>query len=814
MSISLRNALRQFRRHPSFALVTVLVLGLGTGAAITVYGLVDGLLLRPLPYAQPDRLVTLWDTNVETGRAHDPISPVNFMDYRALPVFADAAAWWRPSVNLADPGLDPVRVPTIETSGNLFDVLGVRPQVGAGFPAGGPLFHATEMVAVISDRLWRTRYGADPAIVGRQLSLNGTPYTVLGVMPPRFAFPGDVDVWERLRWDPTQHSRAAHFMESVARLAPSGSLAGAQAACDALAVRLGRDFAQTNRAWGTRLVPLLDQQLGYYRPALLVLFGAVALLLVVACLNIASLMLTRAIARQREVAVRIALGASRGQLAALLLGESAAVSTAGVALGTLVAAGALPLLAHFAPVQIPRLDEARVGGGALLLGAGFIVATTLFFGLLPALALLRGRPAQELRASGRGASLRGRRIYSLLVVGEVALAFALLIGSALLVRTVERMMATPTGVDADAVVLTSVQLGGAAYGDWRVVADTHRRILETVRLQPGVESAGATNFLPYEAGWRGPFAVEGQPPPVRPEDAPQTQTQSVSEGYFETMRAERVAGRFFAATDTATAPPVVVVNETFAHRFLADDKAVGRGFVTFSRGVGPLGVNLMAAGRDRHQPLRFEVIGVVRDVRNAPLGQPVEPAVYFTERQFPFREQTLAVRAADRATALAVLRTALREVAPGVPLGTVETWGERRAARTAEQRLLTMVLVTFGAVAAVLAALGVYGLLSWSVALRTRELAIRVALGARPRTLAVRVVGQSALLLAGGLLAGALLVRVAQGLLARVLYGVAVTDGGALAQAAALLLGIGLAACLAPARRAMTVDPAEGLRAE
>src|SRR5688572_23413552 len=281
---AIRLAVRQFRQHPTFALVTVLVLGLGTGAATTVFTIVDSVVLRPLPYANPDELVTLWDTNPEKGLAHDPISPVNFMDYRALPVFTDAAGWWRPGINLVDPNTDPMRVNTIEVSGNLFEVLGVRPQVGAGFPAGGPFFATNELICVISDRLWRTRYGADPSIIGKQLSLNDTPYTVVGVMPPKMHYPDDVDIWQRVRWDYHQHSRAAHFMEAVARLAPGTTFDQAQSAVNALGLRLERENQRTNKGWNSRLIPLLDEELGYYRPALMVLFGAVALLLTIGVL--------------------------------------------------------------------------------------------------------------------------------------------------------------------------------------------------------------------------------------------------------------------------------------------------------------------------------------------------------------------------------------------------------------------------------------------------------------------------------------------------------------------------------------------------
>ena len=820
---AIRMALRQFRHHPSFALVTVLVLGLGTGAATTVFTVVDSVVLRPLPYESPDRLVTLWDTNYERGLAHDPISPVNFMDYRALPVFESAAAWWRPSLNLIDPGVDPMRVNALEISGNIFEVLGVRPQIGAGFPVGGRFFAMNEPVIVISDRLWRTRYSADPSIVGKQLNLNGTPHTVLGVMPPKFHFPDDIDIWQRLGWDLTQHSRGAHFMEAVARLSPGTTLDQAQSASDALALQLQTRFPTTNKAYGTRLIPLLDEQLGYYRPALMVLFGAVGLLLVIGCLNVASLLLTRALSREKEVAVRIAMGASPRQLVTQLLAESVVLSLAGGALGLAAAAGLLPLIVSLTPIDIPRLDEARVNVRGLGLGLGIVGATSIFFGLVPALLLLRQQISTDLKTGERGSSRGARRIYSVLVAGEVALACALLVSSALLVRTVDRMMNTPTGVDADDVLTTTVQLSNNAYRTWRSVSDAHATIIEQIRQQPGVQSAGAGNFLPLEVGWRMPFRLEGEPPPARPEDNPQAQLHSVSEGYFETLGAPLVAGRAFSTFDSPEAAPVVIVNESFARRFLADRPAVGRAVLTGATGMGPLGANLIRlrpappVGSPPLPPLpptRFEIVGVVRDVRNAPLGQAVEPAIYFTTRQFPFRELFLTVRAVDTNAALAAVRTSLKTVAPTVPLGRVQTWGERFGAKTAQSRLLMTILVFFGALAALLAALGVYGLFSWSVALRTRELAIRLTLGAAPASVGKLVVRQSVVLVLVGLAIGLVLIRGAESALSRVLYEVSPTDAGSAAIASALLLAAALIACIPPALRAMRVDPVEGLRAE
>jgi len=830
---ALRLALRQFRHHPSFALITVLVLGLGTGAATTVFTVVDSVVLRPLPYAQPDRLVTLWDTNPEKGLAHDPISPVNFMDYRALPVFQDAAAWWRPGVNLVDPGVDPVRVNTIEVGGNLFEVLGVKPQIGPGFPAGGPMF-SNELIAVISDELWRNRYSADPDIIGKPLSFNDTPYIIVGVMPPKFHYPDNIDVWERLRWDLTQHSRAAHFMEAVMRLKDGTTFAQAQSAAETLGTRLQRDFANTNKGWNARLVPLLDEQLGYYRPALMVLFGAVALLLIIGVFNVASLLLTRALSREREISVRVALGAAPRQLVTQLMAESLVLSVCGAVVGVAAAAAALPLIVSFTPVHIPRLEDAGVDLRALGLCLAVVATTTVFFGLVPALLILRSQFATELRSGERGSSKGARRIYSVLVAAEVAMACALLVSSALLVRTVGQMMETPTGVDADNVLTTTLQLtantvgaparGGTIQTVWVPIADFHSRILEEIRQQPGVVAAGASNFLPLAVGWRNPFLLDGEPRPARQEDLPQVQLHSASEGYFEAMGATLTSGRAFTAFDGPDSTGVVIVNESFVTRYLADEPPVGKVIRTWATGIGPLGVNLKtltpglqaygSTPRPNHDGLPFEIVGVVGDVRNVPLGQAIEPAIYFTTRQFPFSEVFIAVRATDTSAAQTAIRNALHRVVPDVPMGVSRTWGERFAEKTAEARLLMTILVFFGGLAGLLAALGVYGLFSWSVALRTRELAIRLTLGAKPSAVGALVIRQSALLIVAGLAVGFTIIRLAESILARVLFGVSASDLTAIATAGAVLLLAALVACIPPALRAMRVDPVEGLRAE
>jgi putative ABC transport system permease protein len=816
LGYALRMALRQFRLQPAFAAIVVLVLGLGMGAATAVYTIVDSVVLRPLPYRAPDRLVKLWDTNTEKGLARDPFSPVTFMDYKALPVFRDAAAWWRPDVNLREPGLDPVRVKTIETSANLFTVLGVGTQLGEGFPMEGPFFSRTR-IAVISDRLWRSRYGADPGVIGRQLALNDTPFTVVGVMPAKFHFPDDVDVWQRLQWDLAQHSRSAHFMEGVARLADGASIEQARSAADTLAARLGQQFEGSNRGWSFALVPLLNDQLGYYRPALYVLFGAVGLLFIIGCLNVASLLLTRALTREREIAVRTAIGAAPRHIVVQLLAESAILSVAGALAGLVVALIALPVAVALTPVPIPRLDEAAVSLRVLGLAVALVAGMTVTFGLVPSLVLVRRHAAGDLKAGGRGSSRDTRALHQGLVIAEVALACALLVASALLVRTVGAMTSVPLGVAPKDVVLVAVQLSsGFSRVSWPTVATEHATILDRIREQPGIVSAGNTNTLPLEHGWRNPFQPADQTF-GRPEDRPQVQYHSVSDGYFETMRAKMIEGRAFTARDAAEGEAVVIVNETLARRFYAGRSAVGREIVSTPSQVGPLARNLtwtfLPDGR-RTPPARTRIVGVVGDIQNVPLGSPAEPAVYAPTRQFPFGSVTIAVAARDRATAVQAVRNALTGVSPQTPIGTVETWEDRLASRTAEPRLLMTTLTTFGALAAFLAALGVYGLFSWSVALRRRELAIRLTLGERPRALAAAVVWRSAMLVGAGLVLGVTLVQASRGLLSTVLFGVTAHDVTSVAAGAVLLFVAAVLASLPPAWRAMRVDPVEGLRAE
>jgi len=806
----LRFGARVLTRAPAFTMTAMLALGLGTGAATAIFSVLDGVVLRPLPYVEPDRLVTLWDTNRAKGLSHEQISPVTFLDYRALNhVFVDAAAWWRPEFTLTQPGQEPMRVNAVEASRNFFSVLGVSPALGPGFPSGEPLHELRVTEVVISHRLWQSRFGADPDIVGQVITLNGQSFTVLGVMPAGFGFPGDVDVWQRLRWDLSQHSRAAHFMEAVARLQPGVTLEAAAAELDALGGRLGAEFAATNEGWSMRAVPLADEVVGYFRPALFVLMAAVGLLLVIACVNVANLLLARATARAREVAVRSAIGASRGRLVSQLLAESLVLAAGGAALGLLVAWIGVNALVAASPIDIPRLDQVAIDGPVLAFATVLALATAVVFGLAPAVLMARTNVQQALKEGGRGAGsgAGARRMRHALVVGEIALSVALLVAAGLIMRSVARLAGVDSGVRPDGVLTVSIQLPQGSYAEWPAVSRFYEDLLDDLRRQPGIEAASASNFLPLATGWRIPFQIEGRPPmPIGEESNVQYHTAGTE--YFATVGVPVRAGRTFDRHDTLDSPGVVVINEAMARKYWPGGDAIGAKVHALTKYIGPLGVRL--ADSDE-----YEVVGVVGDVKNSSLQRDAEPAMYFPIPQFPFREMYLQVRGRGAAAGLLpVVRDTVWSRDPALPISKVQTMEQVLGASVTRPRFLMVLMSGFAALALVLAAVGIYGILSYAVTERRHEIGIRVALGAQAPLVVWLVVRQGLALAVAGVGLGALAAYLGGRSLSALLYEVGAADPLTFAVVAALVLGVAIVACYVPARRASRLDPITALRTE
>ncbi len=802
----LKFGVRTLRRSPSFTIAAIVALGLGTGSTAGVFSLLRGVALRPLPYAQPDRLVALWEVNHAKSLEHEPISPVNFVDYRKLTnVFADAAAWWRPQINLTDDNGQPVRVSAIETTENLFSVLGVRPFLGKSFPIHEKLY-GVEQQAIISYRLWQSRFNGDRDVVGKPVHLNGYDYTIVGVMPAGFNFPGETDLWEQTRWDPGQHSRFAHFMESVARLEPGVTEDQAQRELANLTARLGAENKPSNADWGARVVSLDREVAGVFRPALFALLGASSLLLLIACINVANLLLARAMLRRREVALRAAIGATRPRLIRLFLTESLVLAVIGAALGLAVAVLSVRGLLAWSPIHIPRAETVGVDFSVLTFATVIAVVTAIAFGLVPALFMSRAELQDALKDGTKGSGMRGKRLRSGLVIAEVALAVMLLAGSGLLIRSVSKLIRVDAGLDPASTITVDLQLPDAAYREWERVDQFYTSLTQNLRPNPEIVAAGEANFLPLEPGWRIAYQVRDNPVPL--DARPQAQFHVADEGYFGALHVPLVGGRFFTALDNAQSPPVVIINETMARQLWPGRSAVGKQITTELTSIGPLSKRLVG-GND------FQIVGVVKDIKNTSLRTGAEPAVYFPERQFPSRKMYLTVRGhGEPARLAAIVRQEVRRLDPSLPLGDIKSM-ERVLAQSVDPPRFVMLLMTvFAGLALTLAAVGIYGILTFAVSNRRREIGIRLALGAEPSGMLRMILREGVGLPVVGCALGIVGALVAGRSLSGFLFSVEPWDPATMSGVIAVVLLVAICACVVPGRRAASEDPASALRVE
>jgi len=818
----LRLAWRGLRRSPVFAAVAVTTLALGIGANSAIFTVVNAVVRRPLPYADPDRLVRVTSDFTAVSAADVGLSQPELIDYRDRSgLFEAIAGVWAINANLTQVD-EPERVEVLLASPNYFDVLGVRPQLGRLFGPQDEGRGITEVV-VLSDAIWRRRFGASPDAIGRKLRIDNDWYTVIGVLPPGFRHPGrsvltDVDVWAPTSFVgnplPDPPVRGAYFITgAIARLRPGVSIAEAGERLSVFAQELRKaypDAYPARAAWAPRLIPLQTDLVGTVRPALLMLFGAVALVLAIACANIANLLLARLSGRQRELAVRRALGSSRRRLVSLLLAESLLLAIIGGVAGTIVMIWLLELLLALAPSGLPRLQEIRVDGQVLAFTAAVSIVSALLFGTLPALHFSRTDVSAAMKDGSRGASSGRGLLRSALVVGEIGLALVLMVGAALLVRSFWRLQQVDFGFNSRDVLTARLWLPqpndpqqgkyskrGTGHAT-RVAA--YEEILRRARQLPGVSAAAAVGALPFD-GTRNTtaFMAEGAETDDRSRIAT-TQATIATPGYFELMGIRLLRGRAFDERDDVNTQPVAVVTDSLARRTWPNQDAVGK---------------RLRIGGPRSQNPWITVVGVVNDVRSDRPEDPPRPTLFRPLRQASGLTISLVLKtAADPASLAAPLAAEVRAVDPDQPTYGVRTMDEQVRIATAARRFSTELLGGFAVLALALAAIGIYGVMAFVVGQRTREMGIRIALGARPRAVVGLMLGEAMRLTVTGVAAGAVAALATTRLLGGLLFEVRPNDPATYTLIGVLLTATAALAAWRPARRAASVDPITALRAE
>ncbi|HEX8880976.1 MAG TPA: ABC transporter permease [Candidatus Acidoferrum sp.] len=797
-----RFAFRVLRKSSRFTLLAVFALALGVGASSVMFSAVDSILLRPLPYRSADRLVVI----LNHGRG--PIAPANYVDWKAQSKSFDsmgAAEYWTPDLT----GVDrPSKLWALHITPDILPMLGIPPMLGRSFIKEEEQV-GQEYEVVLSYALWQRQFGGDRGVLGRQISLDGKLHEIVGVMPAGFQFAPfwatKAELWAPLALGPRATQRGGNSLRIFARLAPGVGLADARAELATITARLERQYPGTNR--DAQVVPLKEKVVGKIRPALLIMQFAVAFVLLIACANVAHMLLARGAARAGEAAVRSALGAGRFRLIQQFLTESLMLAIAGGILGLLLAVAGIRALVAFGPADIPRIDNVSLDWRVTLFTVGVSLATGVAFGLAPARQASRLDPAESLKEGGRsGDSTRGQRTRSLLVVTEFALALMLLIGAGLMLRTLLALQAIDPGFDPHNVLTMVVSTGGSPVSTPGHTDDFYRQMLDRVRAVPGVVSAGLTNHLPLAGDiWGFPFWIEGQPIPA-PGEEPDAAYRLAFPGYFKTMAMQIVRGRPIEDSDTASAPRVVVINEYLARRYWPDEDPIGKHLA------------LDNPAKVLAEKLKWlTVVGVVKNAVRSDWAAPPEEEIFlpYSQNAGVGSYLTLVARTAGDPAASAVsIETAIWSVDRNVTVSEVQTMDAVIARANSQSRFNAALLATFAVVALIMSAVGIYGVMTYAVTRRRHEIGVRMALGAsRANVLGDILTRGMALALAGsviGVLGGLILSR----LMAALLYGVQPSDLLTFSAAAALLIMVALAACYVPARHATRVDPVVALRYE
>ncbi|MFN2493624.1 MAG: ABC transporter permease [Pyrinomonadaceae bacterium] len=794
----LRYGIRSLLRRPGFTLIAVATLALGIGANTAIFSFVNGILLRPLPYRDPGRLVVLDENAPKQGIKSFAVSYPNFVDWREQnQVFEDVAAYQEGSYSLVGIG-DPEQIPGARVSHGLFELLGVAPKLGRTITAEEDRPETNDAV-IISHTLWQQSFASAENAVGQALRVNGRTRTIVGVMPPGFKFPETAELWVPMALNEKLFTRTDHGLRAIARLKPNVTLDQARAQMSNIARRIEEANPVTNEGLGVDVYPLRDRLTGDYRSALLILLGVVAFVLLIACANVANLLLARSSARHQEFAVRAALGASRARIVRQLLTESVLLSVLGAAFGVLLAVWARNLLLAAIPGDMPFWMNFDLDLSVLSFTFAISLITALIFGAVPALHGSKTDLNEALKEAGRSGSTTHSRLRGLLVVAEVALSLVLLVGAGLMVRSFAKLTQVDSGMNPEHVLTVEVPLPRAKYSEESQQSAFFQQLVTRVGALPGASSVAAVSDLPLRGGWGRSLTVEGHPV-LSVGQAPMINHAVITPNYFQTMAIPLRAGRDFGDADHAQAIRVTIVDERLARQYWP--------------GESPLGKRIRFGPPESNEPWHT-IVGVAGAVRHERLDRETRQSIYVPFLQIPVRDMTVAVRTSvDPGTLAGAVRKQVLELDKDQPVTNVMTMDAVVSRSVWQQRFYTMLFGIFGGLALVLAAVGIYGVMSYAVTQRTQEIGIRMALGARAVDVLKLVIRNGMALITMGVVIGLVGAVLLTRLLASLLFGITPTDTLTFVTVSGVLIFVALLACYVPARRATKVDPLVALRYE